>query len=211
MNKKMAALIILPVFMIVAAPAVSGDTIYLKNGQKLQAYIIEQTSEKVTFIRYGGKVTLSLDQVEKIVKDDYGKIDEEKEAQMAREASRRTARETARPEQSDMGDLPDVAAVEQAGGQQVPRDDEMPAVDETATREHWQKLKRDLESQIDEKKKLIDRLEKERRGLARNFINTSEIRKEIDIVKKDLAKLESKYRELPAKARKEGVPPGWLR
>jgi len=211
MKRMMTVLIVALAFTAMVAPAVSGDTIHLKNGLKLRAYIIEQTAEKVTFIRYGGKVSISMDQVKKIDKDHFGKIDEEEAKQMADEAGRRGERVGARKEQTGSTPVERAGLPAQSRTGRVKTGDDEQEQNKTATRAYWQKLKKDMERQIESKKTQLVRLEKERRGLARNFISTTEIREEIEKIQSELEELETEYRDLPDRARKEGIPPGWIR
>jgi len=208
MKHYMSSLIGVLVFTALITSAVTGDTIYLKNGMKFRAYILEQTEEKITFVKNGGKISIAMNQVEDIQKDNFGKIDEEVAEQMAREAERTRSRESTREDGETRKDGDSQAAAKSTWMKPRGKEDKP---DEAATKAYWQKLKKELEQKIESRKSQLTRLEKERRGLARNFINTTEIREQIEDLKKELADLEAEYRALPDKARKEGVPPGWLR
>ena len=206
----------------------SGDTIYLKDGTTIKAFILEQTEEKVTFIRSGGTVAISMARVEKIVKDSHGILDEEEARRTSEEAQRRRFEGSSPPVDvpPDAAGREPGAAVsspppgvfppdEVSGEQSVPADiirkEPVEEEDETKTAKYWQNLKIDLERKIEEKNTKLRSLEIDRRGRAQLFISTTAVREEIERTKQELAELETKYRELPEKARKAGVPPGWLR
>jgi hypothetical protein len=92
------------------------------------------------------------------------------------------------------------------------------------TKEYWQKLKNDLETKIDEFKTKISNEQSELNRLSTEYLmvdlplEKAALKKEIDkltemlrIDKISLDSLQADYDALPEKARRAGIPPGWIR
>lgn len=97
-------------------------------------------------------------------------------------------------------------------------------VDPMQTKEYWQNLKKNLEKQIRELTQQIEIDQLELNRLSTEYLindlplekqaikeRKDELARLLESQKKRLKGLQAEYDSLPEKARKAGIPPGWLR
>jgi hypothetical protein len=181
---------------------VAADSIYMKTGTVIRTAKATIDGEAVIFQQYGSQVVIPLTLVERVVPDDHtGPV---------------AITRNVRGRSSEAGESSDVSAsgAESATGQRESADATSPTratVPPEETKEYWQERVRALHYQGE----LLEARLKELRRIERAFLfshrSTADSRRQIEEVQRAIEDNEQAKRDLRREARREGVPPGWLR
>jgi len=166
--------------------AAVADTIYLKNGRMIRTSTVRVEGDQIHFIQYGGKVSLPMSLVDRIVED----------ANTEPAATPPPAVPVADP-----------AATPDPNAPADPEED----VPEEQTREFWQDRVRANEAEKEQVRLQIEDLRRTERAFLFSHRSTAETRASIEAAEARLDELDQETSDLQADARTQGVPPGWLR
>jgi hypothetical protein len=167
------------------ATAAVADTIYLKNGRQIRSSQVRVEGDRVLFIQYGGEVALPMSIVDRIEQD-------------------ANVGPTATPPSPSQGTQPE-------------ENPEQPATTEEAevppeqTREYWQDQVRSIEAEKEQVNLQIEDLRRQERAFLFSHRSTAETRQAIEAAQQHLAELDQQMTDLQTEARRQGIPPGWLR
>lgn len=188
--------------LVLSAGMASADTVYLKNGRKLHALRVQvmEAEGKVVLEQAGNRIEIPLSIVDRIERDAEASEVLEPDPELVpaesgeEEASESTEAEAAESEAAEEG--------EGEEGEETPSEQ---------TRQYWQDAVRAIR---DERVLLEDRLEelrREERAFLFSHRSTAETKQQIEQVQARLQELDEEMRDLKREARREGIPPGWLR
>lgn len=172
---------------LAVAASAAADTIYLKNGRSIRTSDVRVEGDRVIFFQYGGKVVIPMALVDRIEED------------------------------PETGPAPTPTALpEEAAGQEAEETEAEEGQEEEETlpeqtREYWQEQLRDIEAEREELRDRLEELRREERAFLFSQRSTAETRTKIEQANERLAELDQEERELRARARRLGIPPGWLR
>jgi len=172
-----------------------GDTIYLKNGEKIRSSYVEVKRDKIFFTQFGGRISLPMSLVDRVESDRF-----------------------AEPVQSIVSAAPlsatptTPATPAMAGSQQpVQESKEVDTEQEKKEAKYWIKKKQILTQRLAQAEKELqtarhDNFASRYAGgaLERTIKRIEALEKEIDQIKQELVNLEDE-------ARRYGIPPGVLR
>lgn len=185
--------------LILAGPVVA-DTIYLKNGRVIHTERARVEGDWVIFEQFGAEVQIPLSIVDRVEQDERAGPD-------PTPATPPEAVPEPGEEEAEAG------AGEDEG--EADREDDGEADGEEAapeeTRAYWQER---IAAILDERAELEERLEelrREERAFLFSHRSTAETRRQIEEVQERQRELDAEMQELRREARRQGVPPGWLR
>jgi uncharacterized membrane protein YgcG len=168
------------------ATAAVADTIYLKNGRQIRSSQVRIEGDRVLFIQYGGEVALPMSIVDRI----------EQDASVGPSATPPPPPEATQPEEN-----PDQPAAGDEGADVPPEQ----------TRDYWQEQVRSIEAEREQVNLQIEDLRRQERAFLFSHRSTAETRQSIEAAQQRLTELDQEMTDLQNEARRQGVPPGWLR
>ena len=176
--------------ILLSAGMAAADTIYLKNGRIIRTSSATVEGDRVLFTQFGHPIAIPLSEVDRVEEDEY----EDPSATPVREA----------PVAGTAPQTPTSIAP-------APGADAAPSPDPEETKECWQSRVRAINSEavsLDLQMKQLRRVE---RAFLFSHRSTADTRRQIDDLE---ARIDANQRALPElrrEARRQGVPPGWLR
>jgi hypothetical protein len=182
-------------FTVAAAPLLA-DVVYLKNGRSISGVRTEVNGDRLIFFQGGNRVEISMEMVDRIEEE-------------AVELEPAPADRPPRPEPT-----PAPAAGASAGaeagteGEDVAEEDETPA---EQTREYWQERVRAIGREREELQAAIMVLRREERAFLFSHRSTAATREGIEAARNRLKELDDEMVQLRRDARRQQIPPGWLR
>jgi len=199
-NKLIASAFLCLGMIIVSVQASFADTIHLKNGRTIQTTQARVKGDKLVFEQYGNEVEIPMALVDKVVKDEAGgKVTAPPPAPTPPPAV------TATPAP---GSEPGAAPQPEAKGQSAKRQGGPPP---EQTREYWQDRVRAIYQEQDQLDEQLVQLRHEERAFLFSKRSTGPTRRKIEVVQARQKELEQKLVEIRKEARRQGIPPGWLR
>jgi len=175
------------------------DTIYLKNGRTIDTPSAEVQGDRVVFIQFGNKVAIPLSTVERIEENDRSGPQPSGETS---EPSAPTVEPAAEPR---------APAAEGVGAAAVDAPSPPRPVEPEQTREYWQDRVRQINAEGEFLQLELQRLRRVQRAFLFAHMSTAESRQQIEEVQERIAANERALPELRREARRQGIPPGWLR
>ena len=178
--------------LAVALPSLAAaDSIHLKNGRVIRTPRTEVVGDKLVFLQYGAEITIPMNLVDRI----------ETDAEMEEAPS---------PPRSAMTQADDSAA-DSDGDEDAAEDgedDEVPAED---TRAYWRARVEEIAAERAALQAQIVDYRREERAFLFSHRSTADTRHKIEAAQERLAELDVQMQELRRDARRQGIPPGWLR
>jgi len=169
----------------------TGDTIYLKNGKKIQTSWVEVKGDKVRFLKYGGIVTIPADKVESIVSDLF------QEDTIDHTASDQEVAEQVAPP-------PEEAPAEEEG--ELSEEEQL-----KRTPQYWIERREFLNEQIRVKEEEILQLQINVQGAIAIGISTIPIAEKIMQLEEEISLIKDELANLEFEAKRYGIKPGELR
>lgn len=183
----------------------AADTIYLKNGRQLRTREARVEGDRVVFWQYGARQAIPLELVERI-EDDEITGPEPRATVPAGEVPAAAA--GAGQEAPSEGEIPGQEEPSgEAAGQEAgpaPEEEEEEQIPPEQTREYWQQRLRPVFSEM-------SRIESELRRLRPHAAGSANIQRQVEELERRLRELERQAVRIRDEARRQGVPPGWLR
>lgn len=174
--------------LLLAYPTVvAADSIYLKNGRVIRTQRSEVVGDKLVFLQYGAEITIPMSLVDRVEPDD----ELEEVPSPVRQPS---------PQDGDSD--------EDTGGTDEGEQDEVPAEE---TRGYWRARVEEIASQRADLQAQIVEHRREERAFLFSHRSTAETRRKIEAAQQQMVELDEQMRELRREARRQGIPPGWLR
>ncbi|MDH5406337.1 MAG: hypothetical protein OEZ30_09960 [Candidatus Aminicenantes bacterium] len=171
---------------------ISADTIYLKNGKKIQTSWVETKGDKVNFLKYGGIVTIPLAKVERIVPDFF------EEKSIDRTASV--------PETAEQVAPPPEEALPEEEEEEIPEEEML-----KRTPQYWIERRAFLNEQIQAKEEQIWQLQINVQGAIATGISTIPLAEKIMQLEEEIAQMREELANLEFEAKRYGIRPGELR
>jgi hypothetical protein len=179
--------------LLLALP-VSADTIYLKNGRRIDTSSARVEGDRVVVRLFGGEVSFPMSVVDRI--EENSAAERPTAVPPAVTPVSGDAEQASNPEEgADPGATGDQAAAAEPA-------DEPPPTPPEQTREYWQNRLRPLQDEI-------DRINDEIDGLQGN--TSAGIQARIDRLEQRRDQLEGQMDAIVGEGRRMGVPAGWLR
>jgi len=163
----------------------TADTIYLKNGRRIDTASATVEGDRVLFLQFGHPVAIPMSEVERVEQNDRSGPD-------------------ATP-------APPPSAAAAPTGQGASASSVAAPDDPQATKEYWQDRVRAINAAAGSLKLELQQLRRIERAFLFSHRSTADTRRQIEGVQ---ARIEANDRALPElrrEARRKGVPPGWLR
>ncbi len=174
--------------LVLAQPSVvAADSIYLKNGRVIRTQRSEVVGDKLVFLQYGAEITIPMALVDRIEADD--------ELEEVPSPARRPS-----PQGGDTD--------EDAGGSGDDEQDEVPAEE---TRGYWRARVEEIANERADLQAQIVDYRREERAFLFSHRSTADTRRKMEMAQQRLVELDDQMRELRRDARRQGIPPGWLR
>jgi len=189
-------------FLLLCTFLCLGDTIYLKNGQKIRTSYAEIKGDKVSFSQFGGIVSLPMSLVDRIESDRF--IEPEKGSALApSSASTPTTPETsttAEQQPAQEGKQPPAQESKESDPEQEKKDPE-----------YWIKKKQELTQRLAQAEKELQ--EAKHDNFATRYAGGALERsiKRIESLENEIARLKLETANLETEAKKYGILPGVFR
>lgn len=191
-------------FLGLAATASLADTIYLKNGRVIHTSTVRVEGDKVEFLQYGGWVVVPRSIVDRVEQNERGSPEASPARQPAADETTDTGDETGGEEQEGQEGAGSGQEAQQAGegeGEEGEEEDQPPPEE---TRAYWRELLRPLFSQMDRIEAELERF----RPLA-STSPAAAVR--VERLESEVAEFQEQVDAIRQRARRLGVPPGWVR
>jgi hypothetical protein len=173
-----------------------GDTIYLRNGEKIQTSYAEVKGNQVIFSKFGGRISLPMTLVDRIESDSYAEPAKSTEAAPAST----TVRTSSTPSSS-----PSTRSGDQDSAQ---RRIEM----QKKNAQYWVKRKQELTKQLNEAEQKLQAARAN--NLAMRYAGGAGLAlsgQQIEALEREIAQLREQLDNLEDEARRYGIAPGVLR
>jgi hypothetical protein len=173
-----------------------GDTIYLKNGEKIQTSYAEVKGNQVIFSKFGGMISLPMTLVDRIESDSY--VEPEKSSEAARPSP--AGRTSSTPSSS-----PATRSSAQDSGQ---RRLEM----QKKNTQYWVKRKQELTQRLNEAEQKLQAARAN--NLAMRYAGGAGLAlsgQQIEALESEIAQLREQLDNLEDEARRYGIAPGVFR
>lgn len=184
------------------------DTIYLKNGRTIHTERARVEGDWVVFEQFGSEVRIPVSIVDRVEQDERG--GPEPTPTSPPEAMPEPGEEEAEAgdAEADEGEAETDEGQAEADGEDGEAEEE-PAPEET--RAYWQDRVRAILEERAELEERLQELRREERAFLFSHRSTAETRRQIEDVQERQRELDAEMEELRREARRQGVPPGWLR
>ena len=173
-----------------------GDTIYLKNGEKIQTSFAEVKGNQVIFSKFGGMISLPMTLVDRIESDSYAEPERSTEATPASTTVRTSS-------------TPSSSPAPRSGAQDsAQRRIEM----QKKNTQYWIKRKQELTKQLNEAEQKLQAARAN--NLAMRYAGGAGLAlsgQQIEALEREIAQLREQLDNLEDEARRYGIAPGVLR
>ncbi len=192
---KLRSRVLLAGLLLLAQPVVLfADSIYLKNGRVIRTQRSEIVGDKLVFLQYGAEITIPMELVDRVEPDS--------EIEEAPSPPRQPLPPGNDGADDESGDSDDDASVEGDDADEAPAEE---------TREYWRERVEAISAERAALQAEIVESRREERAFLFSHRSTAETRSKIEAAQQRLAELDVEMRELRREARRQGIPPGWLR
>jgi hypothetical protein len=169
-----------------------GDTIYLKNGEKIQTSYAKVVGNQIVFSKFGGTISLPMSLVDRIGSDNY--IEPKQSSEAAPTSSPVPAPSTTRT-------LPATSSSAQNSIDMQKRNDQ-----------YWTKRKEELTNRLNEAEQKLQAARTNNLALRyAGGAGLAQSSQDVDALEKEIAQLREQLANLEDDARKYGISPGVLR
>jgi hypothetical protein len=173
-----------------------GDTIYLKNGEKIQTTYAEVKGNQVIFSKFGGMVSLPMTLVDRIESDSYVEPEKSSEAAPASTAVRTSSTPTSSP------------ATGSSSQDSAQRRLEM----QKKNAQYWVKRKQELTDRLNDAEQKLQAARAN--NLAMRYAGGAGLAlsgQQIEALEREITQLREQLDNLDDEARRYGIAPGVLR